>query len=63
MPRIRGEDENINANQKDKMEVWKENEGKMLNEENDWSGELDFEKNEVPCENSFCKSSSVVGWW
>ena len=49
---IRGEDGNIKVSLEDKMEVLKEHEEKMLNEENEWSGELNIEKNEGPCKRS-----------
>ena len=35
IPCIRGKDENIKVSQKDKMEVYKEYEEKLLNEENE----------------------------
>ena len=48
MPCIRGKDGNIKVGLEDKMEVWKEHEKKQLNEENEWSGELNVAKSEVP---------------
>ena len=37
MPCIRGKDGNIKVSLEDKMEVWKEYEEKLLNEENEWN--------------------------
>ena len=59
MPCIRSKHGNIKLNLKDKMKVWKEyeegTEG-ILNEENEWSEELNVEKKEGLCE-KVCKSS------
>ena len=46
LPCIYGKDENIDTNLKDKMEVWKEYEEKLLNEENEYSGKLNVKTNE-----------------
>ena len=57
---IRGKDGNIKVNLEAKMEVWKEYEEKLLNEENEWSGELNVEKSERLRENvgeSSCRST------
>ena len=45
MPCIRGKDGNTKVSLlEDKMEVWREYEAKLLNEENEWSGEFNVEK-------------------
>ena len=56
MPCISGKDENMKVSLEDKMKVWKEYEEKLLNEENEWSGQLNVEKNEGPCEKMSVKA-------
>ena len=51
MPCIHGKNGNTKVNLKDKMEVWKEYEDKLLNEENKSSGALIVDLNEGPFEN------------
>ena len=36
---------------KDKMQVWKQFEEELLNEENEWSEKLSADKNDEPCQN------------
>ena len=49
MPSIGDKHENIKVSLEDKMEVLKEYDKKLLNEENNQSGKLNVEKNERPC--------------
>ena len=60
MPCICGKDRNIKVSLKDMMEEWKEYKENLLNEEKEWSGELNVEKNKGPCEKVCVKAVTVV---
>ena len=53
---IHGKYRNIKASVEEKMEMWKEYDKKLLNEENECSGKLNVEKNEGPYKKMFVKA-------